>query len=764
MSSSSSAEPAFTNRLAREKSPYLLQHKHNPVDWYPWGPEAFEKAQKENKPIFLSVGYSTCHWCHVMEHESFESQMTADIMNRLFVNVKVDREEFPSVDKFYMAFVQASTGHGGWPMSVFLTPDLKPFFGGTYFPPDGQGSFTKVLNHIAGMWRTDRDKIERSAGEILGFLSQNGTGSEPPPLSRGQAGGFAERMFGWMEQGFDAKWGGFGRAPKFPTPPQMVFLAKAASRGPALRAVLEDDAKVKALAERLEVSPGDVEEEIGGRAEAAETALEMLRFTLEKIADGGIHDHVGHGFHRYSVDGEWHVPHFEKMLYDEGQLATLYALTHLLSAGGDPQPPEHDFSLVASDILKYLSTNLLSPLGAFFCAEDADSLPTAGASKKREGAFCVWTEKEIRDALVKGAGMGLKEVEVFEHYYDVKSGGNVRPGPTDPHGELRGQNVLRVLRPVAEVAAKFGIPEEEVRAIVAKGTAQLAEERKARPPPHLDDKILVAWNGLAISGLAKCHVHLVPDLASSEYLERALAAADFLRSEMYDPATHQLTRVYREGPGISRGVAEDYAFLIQGLLDLYEALVLSGGDPARADGYLLWAADLQDHLDANFWDGAGCGYFTGARNPRPEEQPGEAADYVLVRTKEDHDGAEPSPSSVGMANLVRLEGMVPLRAKEAGGMGYGERAGKVAAGFAEQLGKFPQTMPQMVAAVEDWRWGLENVVIKDASKEALADLRRSKVLARTFVLATEVTKKYNERVAEALAADRSGVFGVAGKL
>lgn len=648
-----------------------------------------------------------------MEAESFESPAIAEVMNKYFVNVKVDREEYPAVDKFYMTFVQATTGSGGWPMSVWLTPDLMPFFGGTYFPATdssyGQPSFLHVLNHLGKMWETEQQKIVDSGVDIVGLLRRNSESKAVEQFLPGAAGGMAEKLADWMERGFDEKWGGFARAPKFPTPAQLAFLAKAVSRGQAWKAVLEsddNDAKIKALANRLAYSEGDVEEELGKRVELAENAAHWLRFTLEKITVGGIHDHVGTGFARYSVDAEWHVPHFEKMLYDQGQLASLYAIAHLLTAESGT-PPELDFSLVADDILSYLETNLTSPKGGFFCAEDADSYPLDNPKKKREGAFCVWTEKEIREALVQQGGMSIKDLEVFEYYFDVKPGGNVRPGPTDPHGELKGQNVLRVLRTVAEVATKFSISEEAVRKIIAGGKTKLAEIRKARPPPHLDDKILVAWNGLAISGLATCHTLLKPTESTSRFLEKAIAATDFIRGAMYDEESGQLRRVYRDdGPGASRGVAEDYAFLIQGLLDLYEALVLSGASAEKATPYLEWACKLQDYLDAQFWDFVGWAYFTGAKNPTPERKIGEAEDFVLLRTKEDHDGAEPAASSIALSNLTRLEGMVPKRAT---GMPYGERATCVASAFAAQLAKFPQTMPAMVAAVEDWRYGLDNV-------------------------------------------------------
>jgi uncharacterized protein YyaL (SSP411 family) len=599
-------------------------------------------------------------------------------------------------------------------MSVFLTPSLAPFFGGTYFPATesshGSPSFMQVLNQLGNIWSSDPAKILGSASDIVDLLKKNSTSSTPALVGPGSAviSSAADKMSTWMEQGFDAKWGGFGRAPKFPTPPQLVFLAKAVARGPVLQSLLDDENvdKLKALATRLACSEADLEESIGSRVETSESGIEWLRFTLAKITQGGIHDHVGAGFHRYSVDNEWHVPHFEKMLYDQGQLMSLFAVAHVLT-GSEGEAAESDFARVAEDILAYLTRNLTSPKGGFYCAEDADSLPTLDSTKKREGAFAVWTEKEVREALVKTVGMTAKELEVFEYYFDVKSGGNVRPGPTDPHGELKGVNVLRVLHTVAGVAKKFSMNENEVRKVVERGKEELRKIRATRPPPLLDDKILVAWNGLAISGLATSHTLLKPTDSTSDFLTKAMGAADFIRANMFDEKSGQLRRVYRDdGPGAARGVAEDYAFLIQGLLDLYEALVVSGAEAGFANGYLSFAADLQDYLDGNFWDEVGYGYFTGAKNPDPERKPGEADDFVLLRTKEEHDGAEPAASSIALSNLLRLEGMIPGRAK---GTGYGERAEKIVAAFAPQVGKYPQTMPALVGTIEDWRFGIEHV-------------------------------------------------------
>src|SRR6184192_4483543 len=410
------------NRLEHEKSPYLLQHAHNPVDWLPWGNEAFEKARRENKPIFLSVGYSTCHWCHVMAHESFENEKVAATMNREFVNIKVDREERPDVDRVYMTFVQATTGGGGWPMSVWLTPDLKPFVGGTYFPPEdryGQPGFKKVLERIAAAWKQDHEKIADQGASIVEALREAQT-AQPAAAEKIDTKilGAAYEQF---SRNFDARDGGFGSAPKFPRPVTLNFLSRFYARDP--------------------------------KSDSGKHALEMDLFTLRKMAAGGMHDHLGGGFHRYSVDRYWHVPHFEKMLYDQAQLASAYLDAFQITG-------ESDFATTARDILDYVRRDMTSPEGGFYSAEDADS-PVAVAAvydrresevgahraplqKKAEGAFYVWTKQEINDALDKDA-------PIFSFHYGVEENGNA-PAGADPHGEFVGKNILIERHSLAETA------------------------------------------------------------------------------------------------------------------------------------------------------------------------------------------------------------------------------------------------------------------------------------------------------------------------
>jgi len=580
------------NRLAREKSPYLLQHAHNPVDWFPWGEEAFAKARAEDKPIFLSIGYSTCHWCHVMEHESFESAAIAAFLNEHYVSIKVDREERPDVDQVYMTFVQATTGHGGWPMSVWLTPELRPFTGGTYFPPTdvpGRPGFITVLRRIAEVWKSDRKQIEDKAHSLLTALREAETEAVAVVEADWNAAKSVQLGFTQYTRMFDPAEGGFGGAPKFPRPVNLEFLLY------------------------LTVSA----DRPGTQAEA-EAAEGMALHTLRKMAAGGMHDHLGGGFHRYSVDAEWHVPHFEKMLYDQAQLAQVYLTAHQVSG-------DEAFADVARNILHYVQHDLTSPDGGFFSAEDADSLPKKDSAKKCEGAFYTWSHPEIVEVL------GEDRLGEFCATYGVEAGGNVSPA-SDPHGELEGQNVLIQRLTVDEAATRFNRPPENMTHRLADDRSALLARRGLRPRPHLDDKILTAWNGLMIGAFARAAQVLRDDSC----LHSAQRAAAFLRTQLYDAEKGELRRSFREGPSAIDGFAADYAFLISGLLDLYEA---------DFDlGWLRWARKLQDTLDLHFWDQERGGYFsTSDRDPA-----------ILLRMKEDYDGAEPTPNSVAVLNLWRF--------------------------------------------------------------------------------------------------------------
>jgi uncharacterized protein len=467
------------NSLIHEKSPYLLQHAHNPVDWRAWGEDAFRKAREEDKPIFLSVGYSTCHWCHVMERESFEDERIAEVLNRWFVPIKVDREERPDVDRVYMLFVQASTGSGGWPMSVFLTPELEPFFGGTYFPPErryGHPGFGEILERVARTWRVDRAGVSESASDMVRQLREHSAFAPSAPAASDATLDSAFRAF---RRSFDSRHGGFGGAPKFPR-------------------VSVHDCLLRHYART-------------GNPEARD----MVLATLDRMARGGIHDHLGGGFHRYSVDDRWHVPHFEKMLYDQAQIAVSYLEAFQVS--GDAS-----YADVARRTLDYVLRDMTAPEGGFYSAEDADSvIDAADPARKGEGAYYVWTAAWIERIV------GQPAAEWFAWQYGVEPKGNV---PDDPHGEFAGKNILYVAHLEGETAQHFGRPAEEVRQALGEARAKLLEARAGRVRPHLDDKVLAAWNGLMISAFARG----AQVLGEERYLAAARRAAEFLLTRMFD--------------------------------------------------------------------------------------------------------------------------------------------------------------------------------------------------------------------------------------
>ncbi len=632
---------AHTNHLAREKSPYLLQHAHNPVDWYPWGEEAFAKARQENKTIYLSIGYSTCHWCHVMARESFEDPTIAKILNDRFVCIKVDREERPDVDKVYMTYVQAATGGGGWPMSVWLTPDLKPFFGGTYFPPE---QMSAIAIKIAEAWNTDRAGIVASSDQIVEALRK--VERQSAAVKDDLGSGIRKKAFQQIAASFDETLGGFGAAPKFPRPVIFDFLCHVYADAP--------------------------ESKDGKRA------LEMTVLTLRRMAAGGLHDQLGGGFHRYSVDRFWHVPHFEKMLYDQAQLATAYLTAFQITR--DPLD-----ELTARDVLDYVRRDLSDPGGGFYSAEDADSQVSHEQPEHAEGAFYVWSADEINSVL------GPERAPLFVYRFGVEPEGNA-PAGSDPRGEFNGRNILVQRHSLAETAEKFGLSENEAAASLAASRDLLFTAREKRPRPHRDDKIVTAWNGLMISAFARA----ASVLDDPGYRDAATRAALFVRGNLYREKDQTLLRSYREGASAVEGFADDYAFLIQGLLDLYETTF----DPQ----WIEWAATLQGRQDELFWDEEAGGYFSTS---------GKDFD-ILLRSKEDYDGAEPSPSSIAALNAMRLAQMLDRTA-------WRDRAEKTLRAFSPQLEQVPAAMPQMLVALDRWRARPRQIVI--AGKPEAPDTR-----------------------------------------
>ena len=540
-----------TNRLAKEKSPYLIQHQHNPVDWYPWGEEAFEKARRQDKPIFLSVGYSTCHWCHVMAHESFENEDAAVVLNKYFVPIKVDREERPDVDRVYMTFVQATTGSGGWPMSVWLTPDLKPFVGGTYFPPDdryGRPGFKSVLLRLAEAWKNDRAHLEEQGERIVAALREHAAVTNAGDAKLDEQ--TIRAAYEQIASTFDSELGGFGNAPKFPRPVTLNFLLRVYARASESR--------------------------------EGNHALEMTLLTLRKMAEGGMHDHLGGGFHRYSVDRFWHIPHFEKMLYDQAQLAISY-----LEAFQITRAPV--FEKTARDILDYVRRDMTDKEGGFYSAEDADSLFEHGKPEHGEGAFYVWTKAEIDGAL------GPEAAKIFNRFYGVESSGNA-PAGSDPQGEFENKNTLIQRHTVEEVAKLYAMEARAVEESLSSSRRTLFALRGNRPRPHLDDKIITAWNGLMISAFARA-AEVLDDAA---YREAASHAAHFVTTRLVG-SDHTALRSFRGEPSSVSGFADDYAFLAQGLLDLYEA--------TGEIRWLQFACGLQKRQDELFADAEHGGYF-----------------------------------------------------------------------------------------------------------------------------------------------------------
>ena len=632
------------NRLARERSPYLLQHAGNPVDWYPWGQEAFDRARREDKPIFLSIGYSTCHWCHVMEHESFENQALAGLLNRDFVSIKVDREERPDVDRVYMSFVQATTGSGGWPMTVFLTPDLKPFYGGTYFPPVsrwGRPGFSDLLGELARAWKEERTRVEEAAAELMERLrtvtGTSGTARAESEIGPPEALDTAVEQF---QRSFDRRRGGFGDAPKFPRPSELLFLLREHARRP------KDSA-------------------------GSQSTLLMAVETLRAMALGGMRDHVGGGFHRYSVDGDWRVPHFEKMLYDQAQLVLAYL--EAAQATGD-----EFYAGVAEDTLAYVRREMTDPGGGFYSAEDADSIPpeqagTAGAHKS-EGAFYIWSDEEIA-AILKD------DADIARRRFGIQPSGNA---PQDPQGEFTGKNLLYTAESIEEVATRTGRSADDVLGALGRIRERLFRARQGRPRPHLDDKILTAWNGLMIAAFARAGRVLVARPSSSEYLDAARRAASFIRDTLW--SNDVLLRRYRDGEAAIEGYAEDYAYLIWGLLELFEA----DGDA----GWLEWALTLQSRLDARFWDEKEGGWFsTTGDDPT-----------VLLRLKEDYDGAEPAASSVAALNTLTLSHLT-------GDEGMRTKAERTIGRYGPRVGAAGRTVPMMLCALSAWHAGQSQIVV-----------------------------------------------------
>jgi uncharacterized protein YyaL (SSP411 family) len=554
----------FTNRLVNETSPYLLQHAHNPVDWYPWGEEALNQAKKEDKPILLSVGYSSCHWCHVMEKESFENEAIAKVMNEKFICIKVDREERPDLDEVYMNAVQAMTGGGGWPMTVFLTPSLIPFHAGTYFPPEDRGEmpgFPKILEVVSEYYRSHRGEVQKVEAQMKDALHQI---TEMIPSQAEIEEKILTNAFKVFQSQFDPTHGGFGGAPKFPSSMTLSFLLRYRKRT------------------------------------KSSEALEMVERTLEKMANGGIYDHLGGGFHRYSVDERWLIPHFEKMLYDNALLSQTYFEAYQATR-------KESYRHVGEEILNYVSREMKSPEGGFYSTQDADS-------EGEEGKFYVWTRDQIKEVL------GREKGTPFCAYYGVTPNGNFEGGTS----------VLHIASTSDKISELYGIPVSELQKLLQEGRKELFAEREKRIKPGRDEKILVSWNGLMISSF----VDGFGVTGDEEYLKGAKDAARFILQKMREEG--HLMRVFKEGRCHTKGYSEDFAFLIQALIDLYEATF-------EMD-WLKEAEDLNERMIQQFWDEKNGGFFFA----------GKENESLIAQSKSPYDNVIPSSNAVAVFNLLKL--------------------------------------------------------------------------------------------------------------
>lgn len=629
------------NRLAQETSPYLVQHKDNPVDWYPWGPEALKRAKREEKPIFLSIGYSACHWCHVMEHESFEDEEIAQALNEKFVCVKVDREERPDLDQLYMNAVQMMTGRGGWPMSVFLTPDLKPFYAGTYWPPRasrGMPGFDQVIEAVGKAWDTNRQEAEKLANRLTEDLGKVDGASAGGELSAELVQGAVRQL----RQTFDSTNGGFGGAPKFPAPMALQLLLRHCHR------------------------------------RHDESSLNMVRVTLDQMAAGGIYDHLGGGFARYSVDARWLVPHFEKMLYDNAQLTVTYLEAY--QATGD-----EDYARVVRETLDYVLRDMTDPSGGFYSTEDADS-------EGVEGKFYVWSPDALREVL------GNEAAETFARVYDVSEAGNFE----------HGQSILNLPKTIGQQAQLLGRDEEELRTELAASRTKLIAARGKRVHPHKDDKVIVAWNGLMIDAMSRAGAVL----SESRYTDAAAKAADFLLAELRRE-DGRLLHTWRGGVAKLDAYLDDYTYLANGLISLYESTFVGR--------YLDEAAALLETVLDKFADSTAGGFYYTADD---HEQ-------LIIRNKDFTDNAVPSGNAMAATALVRL-------GKFTGSARYVEAAEAVMQQTADLMHRAPTAVGQTLLALDlelgpTYEMVLAGDLADELSRAALADLRRrflpNKVLA-----------------------------------
>lgn len=626
------------NKLKDEKSPYLLQHAENPVDWYAWGDEAFKRAKQDNKPVFLSIGYSTCHWCHVMEHESFEDASVAELMNDSFVSVKVDREERPDIDNIYMTVCQAMTGSGGWPLTIIMTPEKKPFFADTYIPKNsrfGKIGMLKLIPKINEIWKTRREELEISAEKVAEFLNRNSDNEKKEVLTQD----VLDKSFNLFLQRYDDVYGGFGNAPKFPSPHNFMFLLRYWKR------------------------TGEPK------------ALEMVEKTLHSMRQGGIYDQIGFGFHRYSTDPAWLVPHFEKMLYDQAMLSMAYTECYQVSG-------KEFYKTTAEEILTYVMRDMTSPEGGFYSAEDADS-------EGEEGKFYVWNEDEIRDRLDKN------EAEVFLKVFNVNETGNYHD---ETNAGKTGANILHLQKSLQNIASELSMSEDDLNKIIYSARNKLFKYREKRAHPLKDDKILTDWNGLMIAAFAKA----AKAFGNQNYMEAAKYSADFILNTLRKPDGRLLHR-YREGDAAIDAHLDDYAFFIWGLLELYESCF--------EVKYLKYAIELNEDMIKHFGDVNGGFYFSA-----------DDGEELLTRQKEFYDGAVPSGNSVSMLNQLRLGRITADKVLE-------KMAEDISLAFSNNIASMPVGYSMLLCGL-DFAFGPSNEVViagdikSDDTKEMLSAFNR----------------------------------------
>jgi uncharacterized protein YyaL (SSP411 family) len=644
----------MSNHLRNETSPYLRQHADNPVDWYPWGQDAFDKAQREDKPIFLSIGYSTCHWCHVMAHESFEHPEVAKLMNEAFVSIKVDREERPDIDSVYMKACQVMTGTGGWPLTVILTPDKKPFFATTYVPREsrfGLEGMMELVPHIRDIWAMRRGETLSLSDKVTTLLQQapeNTAGEEPGEAT-------LKLAHEQLAQSFDAEQGGFSRAPKFPTPTNLLFLLRYWKRS------------------------GD------------KTALDMVEKTLQGMRRGGIYDHVGFGFHRYSTDSEWLLPHFEKMLYDQALLAMAYIEAYQATG-------TEDYGKTAREIFTYVLRDMTGPEGGFFSAEDADS-------EGEEGKFYLWTQEQVREAV------GDEDADFINRAFNIQKDGNFAG---EANGKKSGANILHLRKPLDEIASDLNLFRQDFDTRLKMARQKLFNYRAKRVHPLKDDKILTDWNGLMIAALAKG----AQAFDEPEYAEAACRAADFILGNMRRADGRLWHRHRGEWTGVDANL-DDYAFLVWGLIELYEATFDTS--------HLQYALELSDDMVRHFWDDDGGGLYLV-----PDD-----GERLLVRKKDIHDTALPSGNSVAMLNLLRLGRMT-------GNSDLEERAAKIGRAFSVSVKESPAAYTQLMVAL-DFAIGPSYEVVVAGNPDAEDTRTMTRELRRRFLPNKVVLLNHSDR-------------------